>query len=517
MVDAGVDEGLRPVDTGGIELMSHFSHWEFAPTSPMVRSLHFGRVFMKHMICKISVAAGMLTAATAAGAQENEATISAYAAGYKAAFTCSALFNAGKTVTQIEPHEFTGIYSLVQEQVSALKPKIDVRNKRVSVVYSDDMPPRISQWRPHLGCVQLPVGATADMIGYLPNVGEDVAKANARTDDGTPWEIRNGVDDPTTNTALNDVIARAFTRGEYGANARTSAVLIVTPESIIAEHYIDGFTPTTSQRTWSVAKSIAASVIGVAVEQGIVDVKAPARMPEWSRDLDPRKTITLENLLHMASGLDSNRAGNRTDRLYLGGGLVTDTSSRTALEATPGSRWKYANNDTLLAIRHLRTAMDDDAAYLAFPFKALLHKIGMTHTFLETDWDGNFILSSQVWTTSRDLARLGLLYLNDGVWNGERILPAGWANYVATPAPAQPPKRADGQPTTGYGAQWWLYQDFPGLPSDTYAARGNRGQILMIIPSKQLILVRRGYDLAGGPGFQMHDFAADVLKAMEAE
>jgi CubicO group peptidase (beta-lactamase class C family) len=225
----------------------------------------------------------------------------------------------------------------------------------------------------------------------------------------------------------------------------------------------------------------------------------------------------LENLLQMASGLDSNRAGNRTDRLYIGGGLVTETSTAGSLEAIPGSRWKYANNDTLLAIRHLRAALNDDQKYLAYPFNALLHKIGMTHTFPETDWDGNFVMSSQVWTTSRDLLRLGLLHLNDGVWNGERILPEGWAKYVATPAASQPAKAGNGTPSRGYGAQWWLFQDFPGIPADTYAALGNRGQILMIIPSLDLLIVRRGYDMAGGQGFQIQDFAKDVVAALKTQ
>lgn len=470
---------------------------------------------MKKSLIASTVLAGLLAPATFAQTQENQATIDAYAAGYRAAFTCSAVFNAGKRQAQIEEHELTGIYGLVQERVKELTAQINNMTKTVRVEYADDMPPRISQWRPHLGCVQLPVGTSDYRAADLPQAA-GLAATDPRRDDGAPWRQRADLNAPTGNAAFDEAIRRAFIQGEYGEGARTSAILIATADQIIAEHYVDGFTPTTSQRTWSVAKSIAASVVGAAVEDGLVDVKAPAAMPEWSRALDPRQAITLENLLHMASGLDSNRAGNRTDRLYLGGGLVTDTASRTAMEAVPGERWKYANNDTLLAVRHLRAAMTDDAAYFAYPFKALLHKIGMTHTFLETDWEGNFILSSQVWTTSRDLARLGLLHLNDGMWNGERILPAGWADYVATPAPAQPPQRSDGRPTVGYGAQWWLYQDFPGLPADTYAARGNRGQILMIIPSKGLVLVRRGYDLAGIQGFQMHDFAADVLTALDA-
>lgn len=469
---------------------------------------------MKKYYMKLGVLAGLATAHLPASAQENEATVMAYAAGYKAAFTCSATFNAKKDLDAIAEHELTGIYGLVQEEVTKLEAVIDHANKNVQVTYSDVMPPRIAQWRPHMGCVQLPVGTKSYNAGDLPSpIG--LAAYDPHNDTGAPWTNRNAVNAKSGNAGIDAAIAKAFVNGEYGSHARTSAILIATPDRIIAENYIDGFSPTTSQRTWSVAKSIAASVIGAAVAQDILDVKATNLMPEWNRPLDPRRTITLENTLQMASGLDSNRAGNRTDRLYIGGGLVTDTSTRTALEAAPGSRWKYANNDTLLAVRSLRAALNDDDAYMAFPFKSLLHKIGMTHTYLESDWEGNFILSSQVWTTARDLARLGLLHLNDGIWNGERILPKGWAEYVATPAPSQPPKAANGRPTRGYGAQWWLYQDFTGLPADTYAALGNRGQILMIIPSRNLLLVRRGYDLAGGPGFQMHEFAADVLKAMD--
>jgi hypothetical protein len=447
-------------------------------------------------------------------AQETDATIKAYAAGYKAAFTCSATFNAAKSPSQIAKHELKGIYPLVADQVKALPDaKIDIQNKRVSVFYSDTMPPRVSQWREHLGCVQLPVGATVKSAAdYLPTIQLTSPARN----DNAPWKTLTPINTSSGNAKLDAVVKAAF-KGDtfntnYGENAFTTAVLIATPDQIITEQYIDGYTHKTSQRTWSVAKSIAATVIGAAVEQDIIDVKAPAPIEEWQTVGDPRGNITLENLLQMASGLDSNRAGNRTDRLYIGGGRVQDTSSRTAVEATPGTRWKYANNDTLLAMRALRGAIKNDQAYLKFPFKSVMHKIGMLDTKPETDWGGDFILSSQVWTTSRDMARLGILYLNNGVWNGERILPENWTEYVSSPAPAQPLNES----TPGYGAQFWLYNDrFPELPNDAFAARGNRGQHLMIIPSKNLVIIRRGYDPAKPGGFQLHTFTKDVLDALE--
>ncbi len=463
-----------------------------------------------------ALAAAMLLAAPAGASEKTEATVRAYAAGYVAQFTCSATFDGGKTPEQIRAQELTGIYPMVSDIVRELPaPDIDLEATRVSVRYDAAMPPRIAVWRPHLGCAQLPVGATVDAARFLPRI-DDLAAPDAAVDDGAPWRAHAPVNGPSGNPTLDAVLAAAIEGDpKYGADAVTSAVLVASPHAILGERYTDGFTPTTSQRTWSVAKSIAATVIGVAVQRGILDVKAPAPIPEWQRPADPRKTITLENLLHMASGLDSNLAGNRTDRVYMGGGLVTDTATERSLEAPPGTRWKYANNDCLLAVRALRAATGNDQAYLRFPFETLVYAIGMTHTKLETDWGGNFILSSQVWTTSRDLARLGLLYLADGVWNGGRILPEGWRDYVSTPAPSQPPAATTtGRRLPGYGAQWWLFKGYAGIPDDAFCAIGNRGQYLMVIPSRDLVIVRRGYDPAGGEGFRPDLFAADVLAAL---
>lgn len=445
-----------------------------------------------------------------------DATVKAYAAGYKAGYVCSAIFNAGKTLAQIESHELTGIYPVVAELLPVMPMSVNREARRVSVSWDETMPPRISQWRPHLGCVDLPVGAGEDALKKIPGIDITGADFHADADDGKPWGIRADINGSSGNAALDTVISQAFS-GKYGGDDRTTAVLVATSDAILAEHYVDGFTPETSQRTWSVAKSIAASIVGAAVHRGMIDVTDPAALPEWSEPGDPRAEITLEQLLYMASGLDSNVAGNRTDRVYIGGGLVRDNAAAAYLEAIPGSRWKYANNDTMFVARALRhAAFESQDAFMRFPFEALLYKIGMYHTQLETDWAGDFVLSSQVWTTSRDLARLGLLYLADGVWDGERILAEGWANYVATAAPSQPPRQAgDNSPSRGYGAQWWLFDEFPGLPADSYAAIGNRGQFLMIVPSAGIVIIRRGYDMAGGDSFRIHDFAAAVLATVK--
>jgi CubicO group peptidase (beta-lactamase class C family) len=306
--------------------------------------------------------------------------------------------------------------------------------------------------------------------------------------------------------AIERVVANAFDRRTYGQGSETTAVLVVEKGRIVSERYRPDLNMHSSQRTWSVGKSIAGTIVGAAAQQGLLGVQAPAPVPEWQRPGDPRRAITTEQLLRMASGLNSDHAGNRTDALYFGGVAVADQAASWPLVAPPGTTFRYANNDTVLAIRGLQHVLGDGGRSRRFPFEALLWKIGMTRTVPETDWRGHFILSSQVWTTARDLARLGLLHIHDGVWNGERILPAGWTGYVRSHGPAQP---VSGY---GYGATWWTFPKDSGLPQDAIVAQGNRGQYLVVIPSRSLVIVRRGFD-ATGMNFDPAQFTGDLLRA----
>ena len=467
-----------------------------------------------------AVLAGLLLAgsviAASAQPEEPDPTTIAEAAGHRAMFTCSATFNGGRSWSGIRADELDDVF--VDNKFGELtlpEPVVDTEHRTVSVVFDSDLPPRISIWRPQLGCVALPVGASmADFA--LPPIRISAPSGDGRSID---WPMGDRLPDASpldgaTEEALGAAIAPAFDGETYGDRYKTTAVMVLRDGQILAEHYREDFDLYTSQRTWSVAKSIAASVIGIAVGQGLLEVDAPALIPEWSAPGDPRARITLANLLNMASGL-YRVPNNQTDYLYYGGGTVTETATEKPLEAQPGERWLYSNDDTLLAVRALRAVLDDDERYHAYPFVELLNKIGMRNTNLETDWQGNFVLSSQVWTTARDLARLGQLYLQKGVWDGEQILPKGWTDYVAKPAPAQPAKNPDG-PTRGYGAQFWLYADFPGVPADTYAMLGNRGQFVIIVPSRNVVIVRRGYDASGtGARFDGAALTAAVLEALD--
>jgi CubicO group peptidase (beta-lactamase class C family) len=421
----------------------------------------------------------------------------AIAAGYKAAMLCSGIFNAGRTEAQIEADELAGIYPEYAKIVPTLKAQ--VRGYSVWVDWSPNLPARIAEWRPGRGCTLLPIGWSQDSLamGY-------VAKPGPAPADRRPWPIGDAGIAPRPVPALATKVVAAFDASTYGANSKTTGVVILKDGKIVAERYAAGWGPFVSNRTWSVAKSITGTLVGLSG----MNPAEPAAVPEWHNPTpdDPRAAITLDNLLRMGSGLHSATAGNRTDAIYFGGTTVTEEATAWPLEAKPGTRFRYANNDILLAVRAMRTAIGEDR-YATFPRTALFDKLGMAHTVAETDWRGNYILSSQVWTTARDLARFGQFWLQDGVWQGQRLLPEGWMRYMTTPSGPQP---ASGP---GYGATMWLFGPAQGLPQGSYAAQGNRGQYVMVIPSRRLVIVRRGED-PGTARFDIARFAADVVAAI---
>ena len=156
----------------------------------------------------------------------------------------------------------------------------------------------------------------------------------------------------------------------------------------------------------------------------------------------------------------------------------------------------------------MKRALGGEKDYAEFPRKALLDRIGMRNTLVSTDRFGDFILSSQVYTNARDLARFGLLYLNEGVWNGERLLSKEWIDFVRTPAPSTE------EIGSIYGGQWWLVpDDRDDVPKDAYSTSGNRGQFTIVVPSHDLVIVRRGLDY-GRQGFGRWDLTREVLKAI---
>ena len=441
------------------------------------------------------LAAALAALPLAAHAQTTPAppspAVRAMAAGYKALTVCSALKTAeaaggSRTLESVEANELIGVYPEIDGLVREMP--VEIGERRVSVPWDGTMPPRVAVFSPGRGCAIQPVGWTGESPEmFLPGV-----RVNE------PFVVA----DPVGNAALlNEAVEGAF-EGRYGEGANTTAVLVLQSDRVVAEEYGMGFGVDTPQRTWSVGKSLAGTIIGAAVHRGEADVNAPAAIADWSRPGDPRAAITLDQLMRMASGLTSDTAGNRTDALYFGGVGIDEQATTWPLIARPGTRYRYANNDTLLAVLSIAPTFERHSP------ADLFRRLGMYDTWAETDWRGNYMLSSQVWTTARDLARFGRLYLNDGVVGGERILPEGWRDYVSRPSGPQPGG------AQGYGATFWLMNNSEGVPADTISANGNRGQYVIIVPSRNIVIVRRGEDPTGSR-FDFIAFTRDVLAALD--
>jgi CubicO group peptidase (beta-lactamase class C family) len=417
------------------------------------------------------------------------------AAGFRALFTCSAHFAMGRPLDDILQVELadTAPLALPEPIIDAARQLVRAGDGRGRV--------RIAAFRDTMGCTVLPPHWSEADLARLPYVSRPLPQPRGDLD--FPAGDRA---DPRPTGSQRQVVERAFDGRSYGDGTLTAAVVVVADGKLAAESYRQGFGPHQGYRTWSTAKSITATLIGIAVRQGLLAVDEPAPVPEWQQPGDPRAGITLKQLMGMSSGLWSE--GSNTNALYFGGQDVISAAATTPLETEPGSRWKYANNDTLLLLRSLQAVLNDQTRYLRFPYDELFRPLGMTHTWMETDHLGNFIGSSQVYTTARDLARLGLLYANDGLWRDQRLLPQGWTAFVATPAPSRPPVPGE----LGYGAQFWLLDQLPGIPKGTYSSMGNKGQYVTIVPGHDLVIVRTGVDPQGAQ-FDLGAFVRDVVEA----
>jgi len=426
----------------------------------------------------------------------------------------------------VEATDLQGGYPELQSHLAGLKAEVDRHGKLVSVSFDPSLPPRLAAVRGGGGCQQMPIGASS--VSYHDHSTE-IQEAVANTEawrarfDAETWplgDLNAAVD--ARGIARFDAILDAALSDRYGKDTRTSALLIVNDGGIIAERYAWGIGIHTPQRTWSVAKSLTAALIGRAKALHLVDVDASPRSPtRWL--LDRRSTISIDQLLRMQSGLWTDGPGSRTDALYFGGATVLETAAVAPVEVAPGTRFHYSNNDTLLAALALPAEpyLPPPAVYPSqlvrphhgdFATTQLLGPAGMTRTTIETDWQGNPILSSQVWMTARDLARLALLHLNDGqVPDGKggmrRLLPEGWVRDATTPVGPQPAG------DMGYGRAIWLMGPKQGLPAGSYAFLGNRGQMAIIVPAAQLIVVRRGFD-PHGTRFDGAALARDILAAL---
>lgn len=313
---------------------------------------------------------------------------------------------------------------------------------------------------------------------------------------------------------LEPVLDWAFSEPDSAKPRRTRAVVILHNGRIVAERYAPGFGKDTRLIGWSMTKSVMSALVGIMVKEGRLSLDGPLPVPEWQGPGDPRGKITMDHLLHMSSGLHfeenyKNPLKDVTSMMFEEADMGAYAINKK-LDGGPGTKWMYSSGTTNIISRIIRNAIGD-TAYADLPRRALFHPVGMGNSIIERDASGAFAGSSFMYATARDWARFGQLYLQDGVWEGRRILPEGWVRYSATPAPAAP----DGK----YGAHFWLKipKEFLGgdyeklVPADAFHCIGYEGQFVSIIPSRQLVIVRLG--LARAPSAWQQDVFIDKVIA----
>jgi CubicO group peptidase (beta-lactamase class C family) len=301
----------------------------------------------------------------------------------------------------------------------------------------------------------------------------------------------------------------------------TAAVVIVHKGQIVGERYMPGITKDTQLESWSMGKSLTATLFALLVKDGVYKIDDPAPVPDWRVPGDPRGTIRIVDLLHMSSGLRFI-AGQDPDYsidkgypdhtlVYTGAIDVFRHSLTRPLQFPPNTEGRYRNSDPLIVGWLVKQAVTKRGQeYLTFPQRALFDRIGIRRQVLETDPYGNFVMTGFDYGTARNWARLGLLYLQDGMWQGERILPAGWSTFVSTPAPAWK------QPV--YGGLFWVNGDGTwNIPKTAYMANGAGGQRTFVIPSHDLVVVRMGHFRGDRAGMKALNLAlAELMKGTPA-
>ena len=440
--------------------------------------------------------------------------LSHHAAGY-AKIMCSAVF-----ITGLEPDfaaENVGYFTAPYAERSKLgKPQIDYQRKAVSVEVPGG-PTRTAIYTTGQGCVTLSEGA--DSLYFVP---KEVVLADDEAYLNTAWPMGNKVPDEEFPQEVDEVKVLEAVNAAFDPEESLTAAFVVTWKGkFLAERHAMGITEDTPLESWSMGKSLTATLMGILIQRGIYTLNQPAPIPEWQGKDDARQKITIANILNMSSGIrirapqdpDYDPSLGYPDHLYLyTGGVNSFTYAATRPQQwPPNSVGRYRNTDPVLINYLVRLGVEKMGEdYLSFPQRALFDKIGIRSMVMETDPYGNFLTQGYEFASARDWARLGNLYLQDGVWNGERILPEGFVKFVSTLAPAW---KEDGRPI--YGGFFWLNGDgrFP-IPKEAYFMAGAGGQYTIIIPSHDLVVVRLGHFKGSGPGTKSLENALALL--MEA-
>jgi CubicO group peptidase (beta-lactamase class C family) len=430
-------------------------------------------------------------------------------AGY-AKILCSAVFMTG-----LDPdfaRQNVGFFtSPLEDRGKVGAPVVDRQRKAVRISLSDGSV-REALYLGDQGCLALPPGKERPF--YTP-VAVPSHLPPAAT---TPWPMGDAIPGPPPPGVDLARVRAAVDLAFEPAASMTAAVVVTWKGRIVAERYGPGIGPETPLESWSMGKSLTATLLGILVQKGAYSLDQEAPIPEWQGEGDPRARIRISDLLHMSSGLrirapldpdfDPKRGYADHYYLYTGGVDSFHYAATRPLEWPPGTVGRYRNTDPVLVNYLVRLAVEKRGdEYLSFPRRELFDKIGIRSLVIETDPYGNFLTQGYDLGSGRDWARLGNLYLQDGTWNGERILPEGFVKFVSSVAPAW---QADHLPV--YGGFFWLNHDlsFP-VPEEAYYMSGAGGQTTLMIPSHDLVVVRLGHFRGEDPGTESLNRALKAL------
>lgn len=455
---------------------------------------------MRQRTKRALLAAGALVVVGAVwGAVATARAIGGWSA-FAARYLCSGVFVAGRSPDAILADDLKGAERL----------RIDLDRAARSVTVGALGVERQAVYRDGLGCT-LVIDATA---ARLRRAAAPPARATATARADLEWPLGERVslaDLPAGVDArrLSEVVAAAFAGPNAGG---TRAVVVVYRGRIVAERHASGFSAATVFPGYSMSKTVTGALVGMLVGRGLLAVDEPAPVGAWHGPGDGRADVTLGQLLHMTSGLawDGRATDPRSDESAALHGVrdVAAFAAGKPLAAAPASVWKYSSGTSSIVSRVTDDAVarsGEEPVY--FPRRALFERIGMDSAVFEIDGAGTHAGGFGVHATARDWARFGLLLLDDGVWRGERILPEGWRAYMATPSAAAP--------FGAYGAHVWTNARGwkPLLPRDALFAWGFGEQWIAVVPSRDAVIVRLGWNPAIGT-WDEERFVADVLQAL---
>lgn len=368
------------------------------------------------------------------------------------------------------------------------------------------------------GCVTLPIGQ--DSLNFRPSM----VRPNLPDAANTPWPMGDVLSRAPFPAPLDSASIAAAADAAFGPPEAMTLALVVTYRGrIIAERYAPGIGIHTPLESWSMGKSLTGTLMGRLMQLGIYSLEQPAPIPEWQTPGDPRQAIRIMDIMRMSSGLrirapqdpDWDASYGYPDHLYLYTGGVDSYhyAATRPQQWAPNTVGRYRNVDPVLASYLVRLGVQRlRQDYHSFPQRVLFDKLGMRDATLETDPFGNFLGQGYEMIAARDWARLGNLYLQDGVWNGERLLPEGYVAHVRTLAPAWV---ADGRPVYGGGFFWVNGDGATPIPTDAFSMQGAGGQSVTIIPTHGLVIVRIGkYRGAGAGGRALNEGFRHLMRTV---